>query len=238
MLSIIIIEIENPGNLGAIARAMKNFGFEDLVLINPKCSPNSQEAKNRAKHAQDVLKKAKVKKSSYLRQFDYLIATTANLGTDYNVPRSPITPEELAEKLAGIDAFKSKEKIGLVIGREGPGLTNEEIKMCDFVVTIPSSKEYPTLNVSHALAVMLYALSFKNPTKKVSSHIKTASKVEKEIILKHMNNILDKLEFPLESKNQTQKMIWKRIFGKSFLTKREAFAVIGCLKKIEGKMKK
>ena len=97
MISVVLIEPENQGNIGAVARAMKNFGFSDLILINPKCRIG-KEAKNRAKHSQEILNKIKIKNKDYLKNFDYLIGTTARLGTDYNIPRSPLYPDELQKK--------------------------------------------------------------------------------------------------------------------------------------------
>ena len=230
MISIILIEPKLSANVGAIARVMKNFNFNNLVLINPKCDYLSQTARNRAKHANDILEKAKIKKKSYLNQFDYLIATTAILGSDYNIPRSPLTPKQLSEKLAKID---SKKKIGILIGREGPGLTNEEIQKSDFVVSIPTSPKYPTLNISHAVAIILYEIFKSSTEKKINDHFIVASKKEKDIILKKINRILNRLNFSTKEKKQTQKIVWKRIIGKSFLTKREAFALLGFLRKLE-----
>jgi len=152
MIHIILMEPENPGNLGAIARVMKNFGFMSLILINPKLEVD-ETARCRAKHAQDILDNAKIKDVSYLKKMDLLVGTTAKVGTDYNIPRSPLSPKDLAAKV------NPKQKIGLLIGREGIGLTNEEIMMCDFTVTIPANPDYPTLNISHALAILLYELS-------------------------------------------------------------------------------
>lgn len=231
MISIVLMEPKLSANVGAVARVMKNFNFNDLILINPKCNHLSQTARNRAKHANELLKKAKIKKSSYLKQFDYLIATTAVLGTDYNIPRSPITAEQLAKKLSKIDI--KKLKVGILIGREGPGLTNKEILKADFIVTIPTSPKYKTMNISHAVAVILYEIFKLAKEKKINEHIIFASKKEKEIILKKINNILNKLEFTTKEKKQTQKKVWKRLIGKSFLTKREAFALIGFLRKLE-----
>ena len=125
MISIILIEPEKSGNVGAVARAMKNFGLSNLVLINPKCKPKSKEARNRAKHAQEVLMNAKIKGFGFLKKLDYLVATTAQLGTDYNIPRSAITADTLAEKLNEIDS--DGLEIGILIGRESIGLTNKEI---------------------------------------------------------------------------------------------------------------
>ena len=113
MISVVLIEPETSGNLGAIARIMANFDFKELILINPKCKID-EDARNRAKHAQTILDKAKIKEFDYLKKFDYKIATTAKLGTDYNIPRCPLSPEEFANKVCSLD---KKTKLALIIGR-------------------------------------------------------------------------------------------------------------------------
>jgi len=226
MISIVLVEPSLSGNLGAICRSMKNFGLKDLILINPKCDKNSKTAHNRAKHAQDILNKAKVKDWPYLKRFDYLIATTAKLGTDYNIPRLPITPEQLT------NSIPKNKKIALIFGRESIGLTNEEIQKCDLVVTISTSLKYPAMNLSHAATILFYELFKGAKEKKVSEHIIYASKKEKEQILKMIDVVLNKLTFATKEKKQTQKIVWKRIINKSFLTKREAFAIMGFFRKL------
>ncbi len=225
MISIILLEPENPGNIGAVARVMKNFGFAKLILVNPKCEIN-EECHNRAKNAQEILNDAKILKE--LPEFETLIGTTSLMGTDYNVYRSPITPEQLTK-------LDLKGNIGLLFGRESTGLSNEELKKCDFVMSIPSSKKYPALNLSHSVAIVLYELS-KNK-ENITSHIRAMTVEEKKQIDKNFNEILDKIKFATPEKKETQQMVWKKIFGKTFLSKREAYAVIGLLKKIKDKVK-
>jgi tRNA/rRNA methyltransferase len=225
MITVVLVEPENSGNVGAVARVMANFGFKDLVLIGPKCNHLSQTARNRAKHAQIVLKKAKVKGWSYLKKFDALAATTSKLGTDYNIPRSPVSPEQLAQ------IVPEKGNVALLFGRESQGLCNDEIAKCDFVVTIPTAKDYPSLNISHSVAVMLYELSKKFPGK-VSEHIIFASDIEKRQMMKMLAKVLSKMHFATASKKETQVRVWKRMIGKSFLTRREAFALMGFFKKL------
>ena len=225
-ISVVCIGINNEGNLGAICRSMKNFDLKDLILINPQCKIDD-EALKRAMHAKDVLKKAKIKPLSYLKQFHTVIATTSKIGTDYNIPRSPITPEQLAKKV------KISKKIAIVFGTEDRGLTNKELTYADFIVTIPTSKKYPALNLSHAATIIFYELFKARATEHVSSHIVYASKTEKYQIMKNINQVLNKLKFATTSKKKTQKVIWKRILGKSFLTKREAYALIGFFKKLK-----
>ena len=222
------MEIEHPGNLGAVARAMANFDFKNLVLIDPKCSPDDEEARNRAKHAQSILKNAKVAGKDVLDKYDYVAATTAQLGKDYNIPRSPITPKQLAEKIDGADT-----KIALLIGRESSGLTNKEIKAADIVVSIPAAAKYPTLNISQACAVLFYELFQTIGKDKNTDPFKPATKIEKDHLMKELDEIIDSVEFSTEDKKETQRKVWKRLISKSMMTKREAFALFGLLKKLK-----
>jgi len=226
MITIVLVESEHSGNIGAIARVMANFGLQKLVLINPKCEHRCEEAFKRAKHAKSILQKAKISDFSILDKFDYIIGTSAIIGTDYNIPRSPITPEQLGAKIKN-----RKGKFALLFGREGSGLSNKEIQKCDFIVKIPSSLKYQTLNISHAAAIIFYAL-FKE---KGFLSIPAISSKEKEVILNKIDTILDRMEFTTPQKKVTQKRTWKRIIGKSMLTKREAYVILGFLRKLEKK---
>ncbi len=228
MISVVLIGAKKSGNVGSVARAMANFDFSNLILIEPKCKINSVEARKMAKHAGEIIKKAKAKKISCLNDFDFVIGTTSKLGTDYNIPRTPLSPEQLAGKIAGI---KSR-KIALVFGREDSGLTNKEIELCDFLVTIPTSKKYPAMNLSHSVSVVLYEIYKKIGKEKVAQY-PLMDKTDKKHLLKAINDALDRLEFKTKNKKETQKKLWKKLTGKSFLTKREAFALMGFFKKIK-----
>ena len=229
MIHVILLEPVIPGNIGAIARAMKNFEFSKLVLINPHCDHLCAEARNRAKHSQEVLENAEVSEFFVVDDYDYLVATTARLGTDYNISRSPLLPSELAEKIKGIDPGR---KIGLVIGREGPGMFNEEIAKCDFIVTIPSMKGYSTLNISHAVAIILYELYKSMGEKKVTSHITPIGNSEKNQIIRMFDDIFNRMSWETDEKKDTQQKLWRRVLGKAMLTKREAYGVMGFLRKV------
>ncbi len=224
MVSIAISRIQNPGNLGAIARILKNFNIKELYLINPECNPLDQEARNRAKHAQDVLESAKIIKSIKQIKANTIIATTSRLGTDFNLPRSPLTPEKI---------FPLKDKnTCFLFGSEEQGLTNEEIKQANYTITIPANKKYPVLNISHAVAIIAYEI-FKTEKEHVASHIKFATNKEKEVLMKLFDETLNTLNFTTEYKKETQKKTFKNIIGKANLTRREFFALAGLLKKFK-----
>lgn len=226
MISIVLVEPEHSGNIGAVARVMKNFGFTRLVLINPKCDHLNGDALKRAKHAINVLKKAEVGKKASLKKFDYLIATTARLGTDYNIPRSSITAEDLSSMI------NKKSNIAILFGRESKGLSNAEMRLCDFSVTIPASTKYSTLNLSHAVTVVLYELFKQSKKKRGYEQHALATAKEKEVALNLIEEILKRTDFATKEKRDTQRKVWKRILGKAQLTKREAFALIGFFRKI------
>jgi TrmH family RNA methyltransferase len=215
---VICKEISNSGNVGAIARAMANFDLKNLILVNPRCNHLCSESRNRAKNAQNVLEKAKVLKA--IPKLDCIVATSAITGERYN-PRSPLTPKQLK------DILPKSGKIGILFGPESSGLTKEEILKADFCVNIPASKKYKTLNVSQSAAIIFYELF------KAEANIHDlASAKDKEVLLDYINKKIDKIEFPTSGKKETQKIVWKRLIGKSFLTKREAFVLMGFFKRL------
>jgi TrmH family RNA methyltransferase len=166
------------------------------------------------------------------KQFDLIIGTTSVMGTDYNIPRTPITSKELSKEIDKL------QKIAIIFGNEGNGLSNEEISNCDFVATIPTSKKYHALNISHAAAIFFYELFVSTGTESIVSHIAPAYRKEREVIFSKIDFIVENLPFSTKEKKDTQKITWKRVIEKSLLSKREAFAVMGLLRKIEKKLSK
>ena len=218
------MEPEKSGNVGAVARAMANFGFNKLVIINPKCNPLDEEAIRRAKHAKNMLKKAKIAKKDILKKFDVLIATTAVKGDDYNVARCSLDLEELKSKLKTCKGGN----IGVLFGREGIGLTNKEVEQADFTVTITTSKKYKTMNLSHSVAVVLYELSkLKNKEK-----VPYATQKDKEILFNYINKIINNSDED-KSRKSVQKIVWKRVIGKAMITKRECFSLFGFFRSLK-----
>ena len=227
MIDVVLMESEKEENVGRVARVMKNFGCPSLVLINPKCNHLGNKAMALASHADDILKSARVLDFKAVQEFDYLIGTTAILGTDSNVTRLPLLPKDAASLIAG-----KKAKVALMFGKESSGLTNEELMQCDMLITIPTAKNYSTMNLSQAVGIVLYEAFIAQGEEHIASHIKTASKTDKEILLKIINGVLDSTEFPTKEKKETQRKVWKRVVGKSMLSKKEALALMGFFKKM------
>ena len=226
MISVILIEPSVAGNIGAVARVMANFGFSDLILVRPKCDHLGEEAQARSKHARDILVKAKV--MNELPKKDYLIATTSIVGMHFNIPRTPINPKQLVELVKG----RTKAKIGLVFGPEGPGLSNKDSEQCNVVLTIPTHKEYASMNLSHAVAIILYELYEAFGIEKVNEHHLMPDSATLKQAHKMVEDAIITLKFRSDEKRDVQREIWKKILGRLFLTKRELSAVMGFLKQI------
>lgn len=223
---IVLVRPEISGNLGAVARSMANFGFKHLVLVDPIADPSCDEALRRAKHGKSVLQKAKIVPSLKDVKVDYLIATSGKLGSDYNIPRIPLEPWQLSNCVSQL----KETTIGLVFGPESKGLPNSEVELCDSFITIPADEKYPILNLSHAVTIILYELFITRETKKET--YKPINKKDKEVLENLIDETIESLPFETEDKKKTQKILWHRLIGKSFLTKREAFTMMGFFKKI------
>ena len=164
-LSITLVEPEYPINVGYIARLMKNFGLEKLYVVKPKV--DLSVASIYASHGVDILESAeRTNLNDVRRRHELLVATTAiRARKKANVVRRSIRPEDAASFIRGA------KSASLVLGRDSTGLKNEEIKKCDIVTTIHTGTAYPTLNVSHAAAIMLYlVVRDKSTTRTVRRH--------------------------------------------------------------------
>jgi tRNA/rRNA methyltransferase len=225
MISIILVEPAVAGNIGAVARAMANFNFTELVLVRPKCAHLDDEAQSRSKHAKDILTKAIV--TDTLPDDCTLIGTTSVLGRDFNIPRTPVTPKQLVKLVQ-----RKKANIGLVFGPEGPGLSNKDIEACDFIVTIPTHKDYDSMNLSHSVAIILYELYDALGTEKVNAHQRTPEPAQIKQALKMAQEAVSTLNFLSDEKREVQRLIWKKVITRLFLTKRELSSVMGFFRKV------
>ncbi|WP_424355242.1 RNA methyltransferase [Methanobacterium sp. MBAC-LM] len=231
MIYVVFVEPESPGNIGFLARTMKNFAFNDLVLINP-CELK-KEAYYQAMHAKDIIWNHKeygsLEEFIEAEKIDFTVGTTRMAGGSYNVSRIAVTPEQFAESL------NITGNIAIVFGREGNGLYNEEIALCDVVVTIPTNDEYPVLNISHAAAIVLYEL-FKREKNYPREELEVALKSEKELLIEEMDELIKYTGYP-EHKMKTASTVFKNIIGRAFISGREAHTLIGTLRRLGLKLK-
>jgi tRNA/rRNA methyltransferase len=223
---VVLVEPVYEGNVGSVARVMKNLGFSKLVLINPP--KLDKEARARSMRGRSIMENAVVLKSfsELSRRFDFVVGTTAVVGNDKNYLRTPVLPEHLARTLA------VKGKIALVFGREDRGLENGELEACDMLVSIPANPEYPTMNVSQSVGILLYELSRGVWRGKVREKRKMQelSGVEKRILLERFSGLADAA---LDKKfdRMLAKKTFKQVVSRAFISSGEASTLIGVIKK-------
>ncbi len=153
---VVVVDAETPGNVGTIARAMKNFGLSELKLVTPPELHEDGEAYGFAGHArEDVLPNAETVTFESVVETYHTVGTTAITNDDSRRHvRFPFkTPVEVRESLETVDS-----RTALVFGREGTGLDNDELARLDEVCSIPASADYPVLNLGQAATILLYEL--------------------------------------------------------------------------------
>ncbi len=219
---IVLVEPLYEINIGYACRVMKNFGFRELCLVRPR-TPITEVSKVFAAKAHDVLESAIMVDSleEAVKDFDLKIGTTGKLAGPRNVLRSVVPPWHLHELM------KHEGKVALIFGREDIGLTNQELSMCDVLVNIPTSEEYPVMNVTHAMAVILYELS----KARIRPKTRLANTELREVALKYFSDILKLVDFPKE-KEPKAKLAFKRILGKAFISQKEMQILLGFLHKV------
>ena len=227
---IVFVECETPGNVGFLARTMANFGLKNLVLINPPTL--TDEAFYQATHGKYIVENAKIYKTLdefyQSQRIDFKVASTGVAGGSYNLSRIPIRPEKLGKSI------NINNKTAILFGREGNGLTNEEIGNCDICVSIPTDPTYPILNISHAAAIIFYEL-FKNKHDYPVEGLEESTGIEKEYILKDMNELIDSLDIPDHKKKNGLKT-FRNIINRAYITGREAHTLKGILRRLKMKL--
>lgn len=221
--TVVLVEPKVEGNVGAVARAMKNFGLKKLTLVNP-CNIGD-DAYKRAMHAADVLDDSKTVQAldQALKDMDFIVGSSGiSSKSDKKFLRDSITPKEFAEKMKNV-----KGNIAILFGREDYGLYNEELKKCDVVVTIPCREEYLILNLSHAAVILFYEL-FQNVGMKRKG--KKASGLEKEKMYEFFNILLDSIDYP-EHKKEKTKVMFRRLLGRAVPSKWEFHTLMGVFSK-------
>lgn len=183
--AVILVGCQVPGNLGAVARAMGNFGVDDLRLVGG-CSASHHEAVVRAREMVPILEAARcfATLKEALTGIHHAIAATHRHGKGR---AAPVLPSK-AMKLAA--ALPAGEEWALVFGNETSGLSNDEVLHCDHLVAIPTQTDHPSLNLSHAVTVLLYAWTISDRTPSPPTTAAVASAEERRGLYEHMSETM------------------------------------------------
>lgn len=228
-IRVVLVGVEGSINLGFVARLCKNFGINRLYLVNPSASIN-EEALRFAVKGSDVLQNAVIIDSldKIISDVDVMACTSSVIPLDKDPIRQALELKEFVEK---IENYKS---VAIVFGRESTGLTREELEKCHMYVHINAFKEYPVLNLSHAVAIVLYELFNKYGVERSIDLVEKPDKKDFEVMERILLKVVSKT-FPKERVNEVYTSL-RRIIYKSQPTLTELRLLTRTLSKLVNRL--
>jgi tRNA/rRNA methyltransferase len=229
-ISIVLYKPKYAGNIGSVARAAKNMGINNIIVVG-KADFDREEMQQRSTHlAADVLDQIQYFEhiGEALGSFNYIVGTTARLGK----ARGPfIAPRAVAQDIADIS---QKNKVALLFGPEDTGLANEELRLCHAVVTIPTSREFTSLNLSHAVMILCYEIFIASSaaTTGAAATPKLALSSELEGMYGQIKTLLADIEFLNPENPDYWMMHLRRFFSRAGLLSREVGIIRGICRKL------
>ena len=231
---IVLVNTSHPGNIGSTARAMKTMGFKKLLLVNPKEFPSSQ-SDALAVGCVDVLKKAKV----FSNLSDAVAGANINIGLSARTRKASI-PILSVDECVNYVLLNKNLKCNIIFGNESSGLSNSDLLKCDYMVSIPTYKDYSSLNLSAAVQLITYEF-YKN----TKTHISSSKKPITHETAKEKNYFIDTLITLMKETKfisvKNSKSLTKKIhilFNKTNLETDEVNMLLGMLNSIHKKLNK
>ena len=165
MIKIVLVNTTHPGNIGAVARAMKTMGLERLALVSPQRFP-SAECTARAAGADDLLAGAEVFFSleKAVADCELVFGTSARTRS---IAWPEVTPEAAATQI--LAHVGSDSRAAILFGRESLGLSNEQLELCHAMIRIPTNAEFASLNIASAVQIICYELNKQSLARKTGS---------------------------------------------------------------------
>ena len=231
LISIILNEPQHPGNIGAAARAMKNMGLTQLILVSPKAFPHPT-ATHRASGADDVLENAIVVPDleTAVKDVQWLFGTSAR---QREFPWPQMVPRVAVEKM---NQIPRQDKIGILFGPEPSGLSNEALQLCDYHICIPTDSAYASLNLAAAVQVICYEIfqsTYEQPAgSEKDPGFEKATSQEVAAVLTQFEEVAVALDFmdPKHPKKLMPRV--KRLLTKAQLEKDEVNILRGLFKQV------
>ncbi len=239
-INIVLVEPSHPGNIGAVARAMKTMGLQHLVLVQPKKFPH-YEASKRAAGGESVLENARVVQSLA----EAVESCTLVLGTsvrDREVSWPTQDPRESALRVSQHLGSYQQSQAAIVFGRESSGLTNAELERCHGQIRIDANPEYSSLNLASAVQILAYELRVAmqasghqratpsaNELTSAEKRKQPATEVERDGHMQHLQTVLAQLDF---IKSDSPAVLFRkltRLYSKAELTVEEIQILRGIL---------
>jgi TrmH family RNA methyltransferase len=229
--AVVLVRPQEEGNVGAVARAMANFGLGRLILVEP-AAPLRATARAFAVHAGAILDRAERVPDlrSALAGFGRVVATTA--ARDRPWPSRLVAPRELARRLA---ADPPATATALVFGPEPSGLTNEELALASLLVRVPAAPEQPTLNLAQAVLVLAYELYLARagePAEAAPGEPERATGEDLAGFFDHLAALLRRVRFARDATIAGVERDLRQLLARAAPTRREVSILRGILRRV------
>ena len=229
-IDVVLVRPKEDGNVGAVARLARNFGADRLVLVAPRARIGA-EARRRAMGGLPLLRTA-VRMRTFeesVADADFVVGTTdLSTGRSNAYLRRSVSPERLGEVVRGLDG-----RVAIVLGPEDNGLSRSELLRCDLLVHVPARREFPTLNLSHAAAIVLYAVHRArgpdDPETTPALEVIELNGAEKELFLERLGELLTRTGYPAH-KRRGLILLFRRVLGRATPSEAELRMMLGLFK--------
>jgi len=235
-IRIVLVEPSHPGNIGAVARALKNMALTELVLVRPKAFPHP-EATARASGAVDLLDRARVVDTVAEAVADCgFVAATTSRPRDQN-----FRALDLSEAAQNIFAHSALAPVAVLFGAERTGLTNEELALAHLLIRIPANPAYPSLNLAMAVQLLTYELfraagSPASPRPLSEATVPPATGEDMERFYAHLAQVMEEVEFRDRTQAGTALMTRiRRLFQRCEMDQNEVNILRGILTAVQSK---
>jgi tRNA/rRNA methyltransferase len=227
-IRIVLVGPRGSGNIGSVARAMKNMGQSELAIVG-KARTRSFWARAMAVHGRDLLANAKCHDTLREAVADcaLVVGTTCRAGL---YRRHSQSPRELATQIV---VTATTGKVALVFGPEDHGLSNKDLEPCQLLLTIPTHPEYQSLNVAQAAVICLYEIYVASLAQQSESALRRARAEDVERLFDRMRTVLLKIGF-LDSENPEHMLLaFRRILGRAGLEDKDVRIFTGLFRQID-----
>jgi len=228
--SVVLVRPQLPENIGMVSRAMNNFGFKELILVNPRKNWLNTKSINSAKKSEFILQNTKVYNSldEALKKFSFVISTT-----NRNRDLEKNTTSSFNRLFKIIPRYK---KIAFIFGPENSGLSNEDLRLTDLIFTINTNNNSNSLNLSHAVSIMCHNFFEFDKIKLKNNQKINKNTTNKEELLKYFDFLFRNLEsknfFVPKEKTESMKNNIFSIYLNSSISKKQLQTLWGITKKL------
>lgn len=218
------------GNIGAIARVLKNFGFTQLRLVEPPKNYKDSEARRMSVGAFDVLKRCETfaNLSDALKDVSYAVGTTSG--------QSRERPERLSASTQAAIECSQNQRIAFVFGDERDGLTRDELLRCHRTITVPTNPEFSALNVAQTVGIVAYELSREVLSEAAIADQKYPTGDSDDKLFLQIAELLDKVDFTRKFNRHVILKELRTAYQRAHLTERESDLLNGIIWRLHQKL--